>query len=403
MSKNNSFLFELLGENKMKKLLVLCVVLMLAFSATSVMAKKPAPEIPPPEPSGDPLNLDASGFQVGGAGLDSSLRVWKFDSGVWDAVWSSQTDALFWGVQIGDFDNDGAKELAVIRDVTEGKGKNKVRSYYLDIYENGDSNSPSVEYLLSSDDQYTVMTSGDADNDGDSELILLATNVLGVYEYDGSSVSLIWETSTPDMPWSAEVSDPDSDGLNEIVYAGFNNGYFVTYDYLGNGAWGNRIESEKLFLEGSNQYTYMVDWASVGDVDNDNVNEVVVGGSKGNFQVFEFVNGAYVIDFESQDLNGYTQALASADVDDDGLQEIVVGTAGNFNGYYVFEYSGVYQQVFSESTSAGVSSISVGDVDADSVDEVILGGSTVVSVDYSNGYQSVVVSSESTEFEVCIG
>ena len=115
-------------------------------------------------------------------------KIYQFKciDGNYKDTWASDSiiDAGIVSADIGDVDNDSLKEIVAvasyfIRSETVGKGKNRVTYQYYDhkifIYESGSMGAPSWESPFLGETIFMVkdVIVGDADNDGDNELLLL--------------------------------------------------------------------------------------------------------------------------------------------------------------------------------------------------------------------------------------
>jgi len=216
---------------------------------------------------------------------------------------------------IADADNDDLNEIVLV--------KNK----HIEIYE---WNGSGFIHLWSGPEYDSFIWSvdvGDADNDGTNEIVLAMFSMGSaiVYEYLGDNTwgnpAAAQSIGTCNIDY-AKVRDADNDGLNEIIGGGTSNGLNV-WKYI-DGAYVNVFLSEDL-----GGFTQGVD---AGDIDGDGLNEVIVGTSSGTnddmIYVFEydFVNDSYEI-IDSIACAG-VECISVGDVDGDGVDEIVVATEG---------------------------------------------------------------------------
>jgi hypothetical protein len=304
------------------------------------------------------------------------IRVWTYE-GDYTRTWTRKNQGTILSVAIGDTDNDGNDELVAICSYTTGKGRNKITHYDLQIFENGDSDEPSRFVSLTNNGMMVVVA--DANNDGTQEIVGAGEYVY-VFNDDGNTITELWrsENIKDDHVFDLDVGDADNDGENEIVYAGLFARKFGVYDYLGGNNWGNKVYS--MPSEGG------LDRAKVADVDGDGLNEVIGGGNYNKLTVWKYSSGSYVIDFNSDDLGGFTQGVAAGDFDNDGLIEIAVGTAGANNMVYVFKYIGsTYTSIFEEPISEMVGDIFAGDSDNDGINEFIVGTRSLLIYKHISG------------------
>jgi len=353
----------------------------------------------PPTP---PLGLQPSGNIVA-ADLDGSLHVWRFDGSSLIKTWTNTGAGSYWGVAVGDVDPAPGLELVAINRITP-KPRKIPRTLDLEIYTNG-AGTPSARYSLLPQ-AYTSARSlkiGDPDGDLIEEILVGGRSSLQVWEYDGTSgLYKSWEDvfsdPTSDFPTSVEMGDANNDGDSEILYSSLTYKTFVVYDENGGNDWGPRQPAQP-FTEGMVRI-------KVGDVDNDGFNEVVCCGSGKSLGIYEYSNQAFNLAYTLQ-LPGYPHGLAIGDFDNDGSQEIAVGT--NTPGALMifrcsvedFEYS------FSEELSqqiANVVYIASGDCDGDTVPEFIVGTSeSLMLYKFVNGsynYYSSFVGSEMIQIYV---
>jgi hypothetical protein len=350
--------------------------------------KKPPKD--PPVPT-EPLVLLDNANQVAGIRTETLgnthrgiIQVWTYEGG-YTKTWELEGDGSYLDCTIGDTDNDGHDELIAIYHFETGRGRNKVIHYQLQIFENGDTDEPSRFIDITNNGMWQLVVA-DANSDGFQEIVGGNREHIYVLNDDGSVITQLWQSESiyDDMLWDLEVGDADNDSQNEIVYAGLAAGKFAVYDYLGGNNWGNKIYSEPISIG--------LDRAKVADVDGDGFNEVIGGGNYNKLTVWEFVNGAYVIDFESEDLGGFTQGVCAGDFDNDGKDEIAVGTHDGISGtVYVFKYNGTtYENIFSEPVG-GTGDLFTGDSDNDGIDEFIVASSNLLVYDYESSYIKSII------------
>jgi len=351
--------------------------------------KKPIKD-PPTEPL---VLLDADNQIVGsswgqGRNNKSKIYVWTH-SGGYTKTWTKVTSDQYVAVAIGDVDNDGHDELVAVRYYQTGRGRNKVRHFEIQVFENGATEPTRIgpDFGLTGENAVFGMALGDANNDQTLEIVIAGSEFIHVFKDNGTEITQLWQSENvnDDFPFCINVGDADNDGLNEIVYAGLSAKKFGVYKHLGGNTWGDKIYSAP--VSGG------LDRAIVADVDGDGYNEIIGGGNYNKLTVWEYTNGEYVIDFESAELGGFTQGIAAGDLDGDGKIEIAVGTAGNTSRVFVFKYDEVlltYTTIFEETISAGVNQIIAGDSDNDGVDEFVIGTiADILVYDYISGYSQV--------------
>ena len=329
---------------------------------------------PPPEPT--TLTLRNNIHQIAVSTYEGAVRVWSWRDG------NFQSDGVLGGsdyreaIALGDIDHDGNKELVTTHRYNDGHGRNKTRHLVLEVYESGTNTPSRVSEDLIPGGQATIMALkiGDADNDGENELLIVGRDYLQIFQDNGNEIALVWETPIDnDFGYSGEIADANNDGLNEVIYSSLLNGYFKVFEYLADLTWGNMVVSEP--VGGA------LDIAQVMDVDGDGLNEIIGGGNQSQLYVWEDTGNGFQLNFTSPTLDGFTQGVAAGDFDGDGLNEIAVGTAHTSGSAYVYKFDGItYSQVFQGSLSAGVDHVVTCDLNDDSRDEFVYGTGTGISV-----------------------
>jgi hypothetical protein len=304
------------------------------------MAGKPQPPPTPTEPTG---NIILSGnTQLVLAPLNGYIRLYDWNKGTGQYI--HQWSASGMGACIlGDVDNDGSKELVGSKYTVEVIGGIEIKKAYLRIWENGNpSDSPAYSQLLSNRDRPAhFMKLGDVDGDGLKEL------VIETYDLNMKSIVEIWEFGHKDL--SGNVIIPT--GPSKVIY---DNGGSIGYG-----------------LE-------------LGDVDNDNIDEIIVSCDHSSNPM----DMAVIIDYSSGAFNivGYIGAPVvdcAAVVDLQNAGRIAV-TCGNDGKIYAYKYiNGVYTEVWNtayDRTYNGVTSSTgflqsndAADIDNDGDQEIIAG------------------------------
>ncbi len=244
---------------------------------------------------------------------------------------------------------------------------------------------------------------GDTDNDGNgNELVTVTRDNIYVLEWDktSSSYDVVWSTpiDAQNSPvWKCIViEDADNDGLNEIAIA-------ATGLTIGGTA-------RCAFIYEWNGATYVLqsttppagrstDSIAVGDVDQDEKNEVVVGTTDGYYyghiRVFEWddtsetyleewsygdpVTSGYGSDFDPPYSYNkiYANAVSIGDSDNDGRNEIIAGDY--FGDIFVFNWNDLTEtydeQWIARRPDYGwhAYGVAVNDVDDDGDNEIVVG------------------------------
>jgi hypothetical protein len=178
-----------------------------------------------------------------------------------------------------------------------------------------------------------------------------------------------------------EVCDVDNDDQNEILvgFASFDEPQ-LRYYKLEEGDWVEHIISND---------TVAVQTVCVGDLDEDNEDEILVVGCEWNYtgaevRYFEFVDGEWVshdiVDIGIMHRVPYVAAIG--DLDNDGVNEVAIGLGGN-EGYELlyYEYDGGAWTEYPVDDDLGeTDGIEIADIDHDEMNELVhLGLSAAVN------------------------
>jgi len=217
-------------------------------------------------------------------------------------VWTRQLDSYTWGQpSAADFDGDGHPEVAV------GAGG----SGQLHLFEHNGTNA--WDEPLQFDGSITWMTTGEADGDASTEIVV-ATALGGVVAaVDGSSGETIWARDLGSFAAVNSVADGDADGIEE-VYAVANDGSLHSLDaQTGQTEWTTTLTDSEV---------QMMPPPSVGDVDGDGELELVAVTHDGIVSLVDPRTGEISSTYERKDVIFTNPTLA--DVDGDGNVEVFV-------------------------------------------------------------------------------
>ena len=199
----------------------------------------------------------------------------------------------------------------------------------------------------------------DLNGDGTPD-VLVGLGSEGVYALNGKDGSQLWQFLSDSWSISAPVvGDLNGDKIHDLVVV-YHNGVSALNGLNGNILW-SRSSTSRLF-------------PAIGDLDGDDVPEVVLGGTDKKVKVLNGSNGSDLWNVSTEGEKHSAPALG--DLTGDGNLEIVVGVGGNYyddNGtIYVINCLGadlwnftVYGDV--KSTPA------LGDLNSDGTPEVVVG------------------------------
>ena len=234
-----------------------------------------------------------------------------------------------------------------------------------------------------------AMVCGDIDGDGDLDLVLghvdnfqtgPAQNQLYVNDGTGRYLDATIQQLPPiaDSTLAMALGDADGDGDLDLMVG--NSGLNRLYQNDGNGAF---TETTGRLPTVSNRATYAVAFV---DVDGDGDNDLVLGNSRQNELYLN--NGRGFFDDVTVRLpidNDFTRALAFGDVDGDGDNDLVLANtdnSGKQNRLYVNDGSGR----FTDATVSGMPAatdrthaVALGDVDNDGDPDIVFGNSNAPS------------------------
>jgi hypothetical protein len=266
-------------------------------------------------------------------------------------------------VAIGDADNDGNNEVVMVMDDTTNniRAYKKVSGIWMEdiIGQLANINVKSV-------------TIGDANNDGFNEVVIgseAGPNEVIAYKREGDT----WEEAPiinqAQNVQSVAIGDADNDGKNEVII-GLD--YSATdtevraYEFDGNN-WVEDIIAD-----------FQVDVYSVtiGDADNDGKNEVVVGleNTTNEVRAYENITGVWVEENITDIFPSvHVLSVTIGDADNDDNNEVVIGLESTTDEVRMLKYSGAWVPESIANVLSDVNSVSIGDADNDDNNEVIIG------------------------------
>ncbi|MBN2126819.1 MAG: VCBS repeat-containing protein [Candidatus Diapherotrites archaeon] len=304
---------------------------------------------------------------------------------IWNEVTESFNDAIIlpietidstFSLEVGDVDNDGYKDIAVV-----GRG---VPGW---VYIVKGPTWKSFETIIGLGKQPSSIAIGDIDNDGDNDMITsnYGDNTMDFFQWNGNN----WDVSSvpaTSIPYEVVIADADNDGRNEILLAqGYWDGSVLIKRWNGSG-----FDTVKTLT--TDQYTHYV---TVGDADNDGDNDVIAVSSfykPETLQMFDW-NGE---DWGAVQKIGFTDSAQIRfafvfDADNDLNNEILLANRSDTNDYYyILDWNGngfnITEQI---SASNGSQHVFSGDINNDGYNDLVasIQASNTLSLRYwDSGY-----------------
>jgi uncharacterized delta-60 repeat protein len=224
------------------------------------------------------------------------------------------------------------------------------------------------------------VAAGDLDNDGLNEIVIgtssQVTNELRYYKNQSDEWNEFNITGTgADNINTLAIGDLDNDGLNEIV--------------VGLASTTNELRYYKNQSNGWDEFNITdvgsaaINSLAVADADNDGLNEIVVGLSSTTNELRYYKNQSTLWDEFNITNNPSVNinSVSIGDVDNDGLNEITAGLASTTNElrYYKNQSNGWDEFNITDVGSAALSSVVAEDADNDGKNEIVIGTSSLAS------------------------
>jgi len=258
---------------------------------------------------------------------------------------------------------------------------------------------------------------GNVDADASNEIVLANGLVL---EFNGVSTTVEWDYPGGDFGYLVELSDIDSDGMEEVIGASTWH-YITTFDIdvqspkwqiptdldvdalivtdvdndgiddvlYGDGQWGEIhcydaiTVTEKWLIDNPDHGVTNI---AVFDTDGDGDLEILWGAgvsSTGADHLYVHSIPTLLLEWQSQHVDGPFHALDVGDVDSDGQQEIVFASFSSNSGYkagIIFIYDAATYElewqsptdIFDGYTSVNIYELKIGDVDDDGEQEIVV-------------------------------
>ena len=262
-------------------------------------------------------------------------------------------------IEFGDADNDGAIEIAISDADT---------IYFYDMN----------TFSLKSQIAYGANDFKIGNVDGDSQIEIVTTKGI-VLSYNGVSVTQEWtfdSNITSDYNHLIDLSDIDSDGMEEIIRA-------QGWDYID--VYDANTQSLKFQIQTSHDIHALL----LKDVNNDNVDEILYGDAQwGSIHCINSITQVEMWNVNNPD-HGITD-LALADVDNDNTLEVMWGAGWTSSGGDYLHVADIATQSI-EWTSIAIDgpfyAIQIDDIDNDGVKEIV-----AISYESDSGYESGIIS-----------
>jgi uncharacterized pyridoxamine 5'-phosphate oxidase family protein len=311
--------------------------------------------------------------------ISGSSKIYIFENdgdNSFQLVWDSGTKLTmrFCLIEVGDQDSDGMLEIIAVESRTEPPFNGKLHVFenigdncYQEVWNNGNAFN-GIEP--------TALFLGDADNDGNHEIIVgtgyqCGDRKIRVYENTGDNAYLeVWNSGNTSFASFMEgaVGDTDGDGKMEIIVGdGDIDSKVRVFENIGD-------DSYDLVWDSGGTFSRSV-FASIGDQDGDGKAEIIAAGRKNRIiHVFENTgDNTYTDVWNSGIMNANVCLATVGDQDLDGNREIVVPCEDG--KVYVFENTGDndYQEVWNSADiiSGGMYRVATGDQDRDGKFEFI--------------------------------
>lgn len=199
-------------------------------------------------------DIDADGVVEIVVGTSDYLYI--FDGITKEQEWKSENlGYLIYGLAVGDADNDGVKEIVCAN-----------RNGYIYVF-----NGPTKEEEWKEDAGGEGVSIADIDNDGIIEIV--AGSAYNIYALNGITKEHEWVNNLGTWIDASQSIDVDNDGEIEIVVLTWNGFIYIFNGITKEQEW----KSEQMGDAGGS--VYVENSLCVGDVDNDSINEIIVGTS----------------------------------------------------------------------------------------------------------------------------
>ncbi len=336
----------------------------------------------------------------------SALYISKLKDGVWNTKMMKDNLAeTFPGmgltVKVTDLNGDGVNEIIL---GTGQEGANNPPFYYTFHIENNTLKTLNISHPhdINKSGFTHNLASYDIDNDGILEVISSYCGGGEILRYDFSKdLKTVNARKIYQLSGSGEetlIADVDNDGEMELIVSNGFRKEAASVEIFEFNEDGELIDTPRVVTDGYDGKKCFYASITVGDVDNDGQNEMVIGwkqnqkvnmGTILGYKVTDKATPEYTFayDDEALDMSYFEKMMVIADADNDGKNELVVSTRGDNQSEkigskhlgHVFMYSvqpgGVIKTeliVDLNDKYAESSWIAVGDADNDGKNEIIL-------------------------------
>jgi len=279
-----------------------------------------------------------------------------------------------------DIDNDSNAEFFI---GTDASYANVRKSKLVKI----DGNTKDIvnEITTQSETIFSIKVADVTGNNSPDLITLVGSDYTDTYKVqvrNPLTLELIWESGLLNHGISLAVGNVDNDNYNEIVTSG---GFVYSYN-------GSTFVNKWMYAPG---FGHSV---AIGDLENDQLNEIIGSSVNSAIEVFDAISKTKIAELLSNDTYGNT-IIKTADLNYDGRDEIIVG-ANSYGQIKAYSYNSLESPSLNSTLTivspghGGSTSLTIGDVDNDNQLEIIWGTGAG-----SSGGDSLVVASSLADIE----